>query len=206
MAIKSNVETGYVEMQKKLETGNVEMQKKLESTSHSLDSLGDTVHRLSIGFSEGQIRTLTSMITSLQSQIPTQDPKDFRSKSQRKNCDARDAEDAEDCGRRDDFTEAGHQLTMSLDRLARIAKDARTLAPSQEARLVLEALETIFRLVIAKASVSESPNLKRKRADRWDLMKDKEEHGQEQKRIKSLLTASQSVILNPKGKIAADEN
>ncbi|MCJ1269365.1 hypothetical protein MMC22_009257, partial [Lobaria immixta] len=198
MAMKSNVETGYVEIQKKLETGNVEMEKKLESTSHSLDSLSDTVHRLSIGFSEGQIKTLTSMITSLQSQIPTHGPKDFCPKSQRKNCDARDVEDAEDCGRRDDFTEAGHQLKLSLDRLARIAKDARTIAPSQEARLVLEALETIFRLVVAKASIPDSPNLKRKRADHWGLMKDKEEHGQEQKRIKSLLTASQSVILNPK--------
>lgn len=193
-------------MKRNVETGNVEMQKKLESTSQSLDSLGDTVHRLSIGFSEGQIKTLTSMIASLQSQIPTQDPKDFCPKPQGKNCDARDDEDAEDCGRRDDYTEAGHRLTLSLERLARIAKDARTLAPSQEARSVLEALETIFRLVVDKASISDSSNLKRKRADYWDLMKDKEEHGQEQKRIKSLLTASQSVILNPKGKIAADEN
>lgn len=84
---------------------------------------------------------LTSMTASLQSQIPTRDCKDSCSSSwfQREGCEARNTKDS---ARTDDTTDAGHCLRLSLSRLCKIAKDTRTVAPSQEARLVLEALET----------------------------------------------------------------
>lgn len=180
------------------ETRDLEIQKRLESTSQSLDSLSDKVHRLSIGFSEGQIKALTSMITSLQSQILSRDPKDCCSTSQREDCDAHNTEDSR---REDDVTETSHRLTSSLRRLVRIAKDARTVAPSQEARSVLEALETILDLMVDGTSVSDSSVLERKRADDFDSMNTQAVYGQEQRRIKGLLTTSQSLILNPEGKM-----
>lgn len=147
------------------ETRDLEIQKRLESAFESLDSLSDMVHRLSIGFSESQIKALTSMITSLQSQILTRDPRDCCSTSQREDCDARNTEKIR---REGDVTEIGHRLTLSLRRLSRIAKDARTVAPSQEARSVLEALETILDLMVDRTSISDSFDLKRKRADDFD--------------------------------------
>ena len=188
-------------IKKNVETGNIEMQKKLESTSQSLDSLGDRMHRLSIGFSEGQIKTLTSMLTSLQSQIPTRDLKDSCPISHKEDHNASKADDTKESGRRNDSTEAGHRLTLSLFRLARIAKDARTIAPSQEAQSVLEALETIVDLMTDTNRTSDRLSLKRKKAEDCDSTKIEAEQGHEQKRIKGLLTTSQSIILNPKGTI-----
>lgn len=107
-----------------VETGNFETQKRLDLTSQSLDSLGDTVHRLSIGFSEGQIKTLKSRITSAQSQTPTRVLKDSCLISQREDGDALDTKGS---------TEAGRRLTSSLSRLARITHNTRTVAPSERA-------------------------------------------------------------------------
>lgn len=177
------------------------MEKKFESTSQSLDSLSEMVHKLSIGFSEGQIKTLTSMINSLQSQILIKDSKDSCF-TQKADCDARSAEDG---GRKDGRAAVGHQLKSSLGRLAQIANDARTIAPSHEARSVLEALETIIDLMIDRPSLPDSQNLKRKRADDFHSMKNETEYGQDPKRIRGLLTTSQSIILNPKGNIVTDE-
>lgn len=137
------------------------------------------------------------MIISLQSQILTRDPRDCCSTSQREDCDARNIEKSR---REGDVTEIDHRLTISLSRLSSIAKDARTVAPSQEARSVLEALETILDLMVDRTSISDSFDLKRKRADDFDSMNHGAGYGQEQRRIKGLLTTSQSLILNPKGK------
>lgn len=195
-----NLRQDIMAVTKNVETGNVAMHKKFESTSQSLDSLGDAVHRLSIGFSEGQIKSLTSLITSLQSKIPARDPKSFCSNTQGEACDVSDEEDRE---KEEDNGEAGHRFKLSLDRLARIAKDARIIAPSEEAQSVLEALETIFSLMFDKSSTSTSLNLKRKRTEDCDSRTNEADHEQEQKRIKGLLTTSQSIILNPKGRIKA---
>lgn len=193
-----NVRRDILAVKKDIETGNFEMQKTLESTSQSLDSLGEMVQRLSIGFSEGQIKTLTSIFTSLQSQNSSRDLKESCFISQNEDCDAQDTEDG---GRGDDMTEAGPRLRLSLCRLARVAKDTRTFATSQEARSVLEALDMIFDLMVDKTSISDSPSLKGKRAAHCDSMNNEAEHGQEKKRIKGLLNASRSIILNPKGKV-----
>lgn len=194
-----NLRQDILAVRENVGTGNVEIQRKLDSTSETLRFLVDAVHRLSIGFSEDQMKTLTSMTTSLQSQIPKQDPKGFCStpQSQSESCDASNAKDS---GKRDDTTKAGHRLSLSLRRLARIAKDARTVAPSQEARLVLEALETIVDLMVDEPSKLNNPDLKRKRAKDCDLMINEAEQEQEHKRIKGLLATSQSIILNPKSK------
>lgn len=139
------------------------------------------------------------MITSLQSQIAAQDPKSFCSDTRKE--DSHVSDDVEDGGEGEDNGEAGHRLTLTLSRLARIAKDARIIAPSQEARSVLEALETIVSVMFDKSSTSASFNLKRKRSEDCDSMNNEADHEQEQKRIKGLLTTSQSIILNPKGRI-----
>ncbi|MCJ1267076.1 hypothetical protein MMC22_006961 [Lobaria immixta] len=137
------------------------------------------------------------MTTSLQFQIPKQDPKDFCSTphAQSESCDAGIAKDSR---KMDDTTEAGHRLSLSLRRLGQIAKDARTVAPSQEAPLVLEALETIVDLMVDKPGQPNNPNLERKRAKDCDLMINELKQEQEYKRIKGLLATSQSIILNPK--------
>lgn len=194
-----NLRQDILAVRENVGTGNVEIQKKLDSTSQTLDFLVDAVHRLSIGFSDDQMKSLTSMTTSLQSQIPKQDPKDFCSTphAQSESCDAGIAKDS---GKMDDTTEAGHRLSLSLRRLGQIAKDARTVAPSQEARLVLEALETIVDLMVDKPGQPNNPNLERKRAKDCDLMINELKQEQEYKRIKGLLATSQSIILNPKSK------
>lgn len=141
------------------------------------------------------------MLTSLQSQIPTRDLKDSCPISHKEDHNASKADDTKESGRRNDNTEAGHRLTLSLFRLARIAKDARTIAPSQEAQSVLEALETIVDLMTDTNRTSDRLSLKRKKAEDCDSTKIEAEQGHEQKRIKGLLTTSQSIILNPKGTI-----
>lgn len=185
-----NLRKDILAVKMNFETGNFETKKRLDLTSQSLDSLGDTVHRLSIGFSESQIKTLKSMITGAQSQTPTRVPKDSCSISQREDREALDAKSS---------TEADRRLTLSLSRLARIACDTRTVAPSEEARSVLEALKTIVELMVNKGGISNSPNLKRKTADVCDSMINKAEHGHEHRRIRSLLSTSQSIVINPIG-------